>query len=399
MGRRQSTLFGWHSKDTPDAGRTRLRTGLLVILLVGVVSSGRPGPGAAQAPGSSNAASKAKGAALLQAGSAALEAGDSATAVSLLEKAVEAAPEDPAVREELAKAVRARAQSHGKADALTAAGQAALDAGGFDKAIGYFEKALEDWRDSPTARAGLAETLRRQRESTKSRALQLAMTFKERGQWDTARDEYLNALKADPDDQVVQAQLAAHIARRPWAPARAWLKAWSDAMNEAMPWLLGAFVVAIVVAANVINWCRSRRSIDVLPFDGPDDAFRKGTGAAMAAIASSQLHDAGLGLEPGVVGEPLTTLGGKLTDAQAKLLTDVIAWLFPQRGYRLQATVFQLPGVTETLVTAKLISFGFWAPRERVIKTATLGHGLTAPVHETLARLTAAWAEWHVARP
>lgn len=374
--------------------RGAVQTTALVALLMGVSSTGRALTPDAKSQAVSGA-SKAKAAAYLQAATAALEASDSATAVALLEKALEAAPEDPAVREGLARAVRARAQSHGKADALTAAGYAAIDAGAFDKAIGYFEKALEDWRDSPTARTGLADAIKRQRASTKDRALQLARTYARRGQWDSAREQYLNALNADPDDLAVRTELASHVALRPLPAARAGLKAWTDVMNESLPVLLSALVLTLVVAANVVNRARSRNSIDVLPFDGPEK-FREGTGAAMAAIASSQLHDAGFGLEPGVVGPPLTGLSGKLTDAQAKLLTDIVAWLFPQHGYRLQAVVFELLDVKEVRVTAKLIRFRFWAPREQVVATVTFGHGLTAPVHETLARLTAAWAEWHV---
>ncbi len=70
----------------------------------------------------------------------------------------------------------------------------------------------------------------------------------------------------------------------------------------------------------------------------------------MAAIASSQLHSAGFGLEPGVVAEPFTALSGKLTDPQAKLLADIVAWLFPSHGFRLQAIVFDLPRGSGTRV-------------------------------------------------
>jgi Tfp pilus assembly protein PilF len=327
-----------------------------------------------------------------------MKAGDHVAAVSFMEKAVEAAPDDRAARDGLAQAVRARAESHGKAEAITAAGRAALEAGAFDKAIGYFEKALEDWRDSPSARAGLAEAISRQRASTKARALQLAAAYMQRGQSGSAREEYLKALAADPDDAAVLREATAQIDSRPLPTVRARLNAWSDAAKEALPWMLVAAAVVLVVGANTLLRIRSGGSIDVLPFDGPGN-FRTETGAAMAAIASSQLHSAGFRLEPGVVSEPLTALSGKLTDAQTKMIADLIAGLFPQFGYRLQAIVFEMPGVAGLRVTAKLVRFRFLPPRERVIQTITFGHDLAAPTHETLARLTAAWAEWHVTRP
>jgi tetratricopeptide (TPR) repeat protein len=376
-----------------SAGGIRIGVGAAIVI-VWLVSS----PAllcAADASTAPAADGKAKAAAYLQAGAAALAAGDHAAAVSYFEKAVDATPGDPAVRDRLADAVRARSQSHGKADALTAAGHAALEAGAFDKAIGYFEKAIEDWRDSPAAREGLAKAVKRQRDSTKARALQLAAVYAERGQWESARDQYLAALAADPDDHDVQTQVADHVARRPLPGPRAGLKAWTEVLNESLPWALTALALALIVVANVVGWFRSRSAIDVQPFDGPD-TFRQGTGAAMAAIASSQLHAAGFGLEPGVVAEPFTALSGKLTDPQAKLLADIVAWLFPSHGFRLQAIVFDLPGGSGTRVTAKLIRSRFWAPRERVVATITFGYGLAAPTYETLARLTAAWAEWHV---
>jgi len=341
---------------------------------------------------------KAKASSYTAAGLAAMRAGDYTAAASYMEKAVEAAPDDRVARDGLARAVRARAEAHGKAEALAAAGGAALNAGAYDKAIGYYEKALEDWRDSPSARLGLTEAIRLQRDSAKARALQLAAAYAQRGQSGSAREEYLKALAADPGDAAVLKDAIASIDSRPLSTVRARLTAWTEAVKEALPWVLVIAAVALVVATNILLRMRSGTSIDVLPFDGPG-TFRTETGAAMAAIASSQLHSAGFRLEPGVVSEPLTALSGKLTDAQTKLITDVIAWLFPQFGYQLHAIVFEMPGVAGLRVTAKLIRFRFLPPRERVVQTITFGYGLAAPTHEILARLTAAWAEWHVTRP
>ncbi|MBI3108303.1 MAG: hypothetical protein HYY95_22465 [Candidatus Rokubacteria bacterium] len=366
-----------------------------VVLAVLTIASGLGDAEADSAGDTAQAQLKAR--AYLQAADAALAVADHAAAVTFLEKAVDAAPGDRTVRDRLAEAVKARGQSHSKSEALTAAGHAALQAEGFDKAIGYFEKALEDWRDNPAARTGLVTAIARQRTSAKDRALQLADTYVARGQWDAARDQYLLALAADPKDKQVQDHLASRVALRPVPGARAVLKAWSDVLNESLTWIVLVAAAGGVLVANLVNRRASRHSVDVLPFDGPGN-FRQETGAAMAAIASSQLHGAGFVLEPGVVAEPLTALSGKLTDTQAKLLGEVLAWLFPARGFRLQAVVFEFPNSRTTRVTAKLIRLRFWAPREQIMATVTFGQAAQGAVHETLARLTAAWAEWHVMR-
>ena len=63
--------------------------------------------------------------------------------------------------------------AHPKSDRLTAAGRAAADAGEIDRAIGYFEKALEDWPNNRAARIELERALREaQRRYPKSQAHQ-----------------------------------------------------------------------------------------------------------------------------------------------------------------------------------------------------------------------------------
>jgi hypothetical protein len=91
-------------------------------------------------------------------------------------------------------------------------------------------------------------------------------------------------------------------------------------------------------------------------------------------------------------------LSARLTDPQAKLLSDLLAWLFPSRGFRLEAVVHQSPAAEPRVgVTAKLIRLGFWIPRERVIASIIFWEVDGGPAHEPLARLTATWAEWYVA--
>jgi tetratricopeptide (TPR) repeat protein len=366
--------------------------GFAALLVLATVTSG-PALSAA-----SDVDPKSKAEAYAHAAKAALEAADYAAAIAYFEKAVEAAPADATIRDRFAEAVRARARSHGKSEALAAAGQAALQAEAFDKAIGYFEKALEDWRDNPGARAGLAAAITNHRASNKTRALHLARTYARGGDSDKAREQYLLALAADPGDVDVQNELATHIGAWPLPWWRTGLKGLMDALKELLPWiaLAAALFLAVVVGVNLYKSFGAPSSVEVLPFDGPE-TFGKGTGAAMAAIVSSQLHAAGLGLGLGAVNEPITSVIGKISDAPVQILGQLVAWLFPPRGYRLQAVVFELPSSQEIQVTAKLIHLTFSAPRETVKATITFRQPARGPVHETLARLTAAWTEWHVA--
>jgi tetratricopeptide (TPR) repeat protein len=368
----------------------------LLLALAAVVAA--PAPARAAPPKENAPDLKGKAETYVQAAAAAREAGDHAAAVAYLEKAVEAAPADPVVRAGLAEAVAARARSHGKSDALAAAGQAALQAGEFDKAIAYFEKALEGWSDNARARTGLTTAISKQRESTKRHAVQLARLYAGRGQSDKARDEYLKALAAEPGDPTIERELTAHVGSWPWPWVRAILQSAKTTLMELLPWLAiaaGVFLAIVVV----VNLCRSfaaPTSVEVLPFNGPDD-FEKRTGAAMAALVSSQLHAAGLALGLGAVAEPLTSVIGKISDAPVQVLGQLVAWLFPPRGFRLQAVVFELPNSRQTQVTAKLVRLTFRAPRETVVATITFRQATQGAVHETLARLTAAWTEWHVA--
>jgi hypothetical protein len=343
-----------------------------------------------------------KAAAYARAGAAALDAKDFDRAVTYFDKAVEAAPGQAALGEMLAKAVRERGLSHAKSEVLVAAGRDALIAGAYDKAIGYFDKALDEWPQHPRARAELTGAISRQREANRNNALGLARMYASRGQWDDAQKQYLAALVVDPNNTDVRAEMEKLVARRPLQGARAWIKAASDLLADVVgSWVLLAVGVVLVVAMNVMYRWRSSTSIEVLPFEGPDAAFKQGPGYGMAAIASSQLHAAGVELGHGAVIEPLSQLSAKLTDPQARLLGDFIAWLFPPQGYRLEAVVHQFsesPVPARIGVTVKLVRLRFWLPRERIAATTTFWRVTQGPVHETLARLAAGWAEWHVIR-
>ncbi len=332
--------------------------------------------------------------AYMKAGKAALETGDYEHAVTYFEKAIEKAPDSKIARTQLEAAVRARGQAHGRSEALAAAGKAALAADEFDKAVAYFEKALDLWSDNMEARGGLVSAFQHKRDSEKTRALRLGRLYESRGQWEDAKQQYLNAVKADPDDAEAKSGLKRVLSSRPIPSLRSWLKGWTDAVGEFLSWLVLALIFAFTIGINLWNWPSLRRAVEVIPFDGPDPGFKQGVGSGMAAIAASQLKQAGLSLERGVVSEPLTALSAKLTDPQAKMLADVVAWFLPPHGFRLEAVVYTEGG--QTGIIPKLTRLKFWPPREKVIDTTAFRGIPDAPVHETLARQAAAWAEWHV---
>jgi tetratricopeptide (TPR) repeat protein len=101
----------------------------------------------------------------IAAGKAALETRTFDRAVSYFEQALQREPANKEAARLLEAAVRARGQARARADALTAAGRAALAAQAFDKATSYFEKALEEWPESGAAQAGLQKAV----ESTRKR--------------------------------------------------------------------------------------------------------------------------------------------------------------------------------------------------------------------------------------